>query len=129
MGIDPVTLAAIVFKAAKTAGVTTALLGGAVVAQTSLPELAGNLGLVALLAVLVGRYTFRQLEAYREDLKDANGRAIHLRELLEAERDESRRLELRVHELEDYAHRLNVFVTSAGLAGAPELPQTPPLTP
>jgi hypothetical protein len=129
LSIDPATLAAIVFKAAKTAGVTTVLLGGAVVAQTSLPELAGNLGLVALLALLVGRYTFRQLEAYREDLKDAHARGAHLRELLEAERDETRRLNLRIHELEDHAHRLNIFITSAGLADAPELPPSPASSP
>jgi hypothetical protein len=122
VSIDPLTLAATVGSAAKTAGVTTALIGGAVVAQTSLPELAGNLGLVALLAVLVGRYTFRQLEAYREDLKDAHARGTRLRELLEDERTESRRLALRIHELEDHAHRLNVFITAQGLAGAPELP-------
>jgi hypothetical protein len=129
LSIDPLTMAAIVGKAAKTAGATTVLLGGAVVAQTSLPELAGNLGLVALLALLVGRYTFRQLEAYREDLKDAHARGTHLRKLLEEERVESRRLNLRIHELEDHAHRLNVFITSAGLGGAPELPQTPPVSP
>lgn len=125
MTIDPLTMAAIVFKAAKTAGATTALLGGAVFAQTSLPELAGNLGLVALLAVLVGRYTFRQLEAYRQDLTEAHGRATNLRELLEAERVESRRLAVRLHELEDYAHALNIFITSSGLADGPELPPSP----
>jgi hypothetical protein len=129
LSIDPLTMAAIVGKAAKTAGVTTALLGGAVVAQTSLPELAGNLGLVALLALLVGRYTFRQLEAYREDLQDSHARGTKLRELLEEERNESRRLELRLHELEDYAHRLNQFVTSAGIPGAPELPAPEASTP
>lgn len=126
MSIDPLTMAAVVFKATKTAGATATLLGGAVFAQTSLPELAGNLGLVALLAVLVGRYTFRQLEAYREDLTDAHKRATRLRELLEDERGLSRRLELRVHELEDHAHRLNIFIASSGLAGGPELPQNPP---
>ncbi len=129
LSIDPLTMAAIVGKSAKTAGVTTALLGGAVVAQTSLPELAGNLGLVALLAVLVGRYTFRQLEAYREDLTAAHARATVLLEELAEERGESRRLELRIHELEDHAHRLNVFIVSAGLGGSPELPEIPPVSP
>ena len=95
MSIDPVTLAAIVFKAAKTAGITTAALGGYVVAQTNTTlELAGNLGLVALLAVLVGRYTFRQLEDYRTDLKAARKRADRLEEELEVYR-------ARVRELED----------------------------
>ncbi len=116
MSIDPVTLAAIVFKATKTAGITTAALGGYVVAQTnSTLELAGNLGLVALLAVLVGRYTFRQLEDYRTDLKAARSRTEHLEGELEVARS-------RIHELEDYTHRLGNFITSANIAGAPELP-------
>ena len=116
LSIDPAALAAIVFKAAKTAGITTAALGGYVVAQTTTTlELAGNLGLVALLAVLVGRYTFRQLEDYRADLKATRKRSEHLEEELASARS-------RIHELEGYAHRLGQFITSAGIAGAPELP-------
>ena len=116
MSLDPVALAAIVFKAAKTAGITTAALGGYVVAQTNTTlELAGNLGLVALLAVLVGRYTFRQLEDYRTDLKAARARTEHLEEELDSARS-------RIHELEDYTHRLGNFITAANIAGAPELP-------
>lgn len=115
MSIDPLTMAAVVFKATKTAGATATLLGGAVFAQTSLPELAGNLGLVALLAVLVGRYTFRQLEDYRTDLKASRARTDHLEEELDSARS-------RIHELEDYTHRLGAFITSANIAGAPELP-------
>jgi len=129
MTLDPLTMAAIVGKAAKTAGATATLLGGAAFAQTSLPEFAGNLGLVALLAVLVARYTFRQLEAYRQDLTDAHGRATSLRDLLEAERVESHRLSTRLHELEDHLHRLNIFITSSGLTDAPELPPSPASSP
>jgi uncharacterized protein YigA (DUF484 family) len=122
--------------ALKAAGAT--VLGAAtyLIAQVSLPDIGdvGNFGLVAVLAVLIGRYTFRQLEDYRADLKASRSRNDELVSRIEAlEADLSKlgkakaAVVARNRELEEYAHRLRVWAIAAGL-DAGEIPP-PPETP
>lgn len=127
MNIDPGSVAYIVLQASKAAGATTAGLGAAVVAQETLPwpELAGNLTLIAFLAVLVGRYTFRQLEDYRQDLKHSRARSERLEDELDDAHHELLAAEARILELEAHAHRLTATLLAAGIPDVPPMPPTP----
>lgn len=89
-------------RAAKTAAVTLAGGVAALVAQIELPTVT-DLGVFAAVALLVGRYTMRQLEDYRADLKIAHERADQVAEQLRARESELR-------EVMTYAHRLALFI-------------------
>lgn len=84
----------------------------------------GNLGLVAALAVLIGRYTFRQLENYRTDLGGARQRIDELEADLHAQGKAKAAVENRNRELEAYGHRLRLFCLAAGIPPE-EIPQVP----
>lgn len=101
-----------VVRAAKTAAVTA--LGGvtALVAQIELPP-ATDLGVFAVVALLVARYTLRQLEDYRADLKVANDRLdqVTARNDVLTGLITTRDAELR--EVITYAHRLALFLEAS----------------
>lgn len=123
--------------ALKTAGVTVAGAITYVVAQVQLPDVGdvGNFGLVAILAVLVGRYTFRQLEDYRNDLSSARNRndALYARiDDLEADLHKLGKAkaatERRNRELEEYTHRLRQWAIASGFNDTEIPPPTDPST-
>lgn len=119
------------FLALKVGGLTVGagLLGLAseVVAQTvdSPLEGAGSVGLIAILAVLVGRYTFKQLEAYRGDLTAARGRIDALEDALHKAGQASAAKDRRIREVENYAHRLRLYILATGVDHE-EIPLPPP---
>lgn len=115
------------FEAAK---VAAAVVGGglaALWAQTELPNIGVDttsvVGLIGLLAILVGRYTFRQLEDYRGDIKSVRERNEALEDDLRKAGQARAVLEARNRELEAYAHRLQLW--AASVATGVELPQLP----
>lgn len=109
-----------------TVGAGLISFAGEVIAQSvdSPLEGAGSVGLIAILAVLVGRYTFKQLEAYRGDLTAARGRIDALEDALHTAGKASARKDERIRELENYAHRLRLYLTAQGLSEA-EMPPPP----
>jgi hypothetical protein len=102
-------------------------LAAEVLAQALEPpfEGIGSVGLIGLLAVLVGRYTFKQLEAYRGDLTSARGRIDALEEALHKAGQASAKKDDRIRELENYAHRLRLYITAQGIPDG-EIPPPPP---
>lgn len=116
----------LVARVAKTVVVT--LAGGlvAIWAQAELPGLdaVGNVGLVGLLALLVARYTFRQLEDYRSDLKAQRERNDELESDLHELGKAKAECERLRREAEDYAQRLRLHLLSGG-ASLDELPSPP----
>lgn len=106
--------------------VATVLSGiGALWAQTNLPlDGVGTVGLVGLLAILLGRYTFRQLEDYRKDITATRDRIDELQDELHEQGRAKAATEKRNRELEDYAHRLHLWVLAAGV-GDSDVPPPP----
>lgn len=87
----------------------------------------GTVGLIGVLAVLVARYTFRQLEDYRGDLKAARDRIDELEGALHKLGKAKAATERRNRELEAYAHRIELWASATGAGSAlPELPDPPP---
>lgn len=111
---------------------TSVIAGGAayVWAQVQLPDLdaVGSVGLVGLLAVLIARYTLRQLEDYRADLKAARDRITTLEDDLSRLGKAKAATETRNRELEEYAHRLNLWAIAVAGDGPapPEFPDPRP---
>lgn len=99
-----------------------------VTAQEAFPlDGVGTVGLIGVLAVLVARYTFRQLEDYRGDLKAARARIDELEAALSKLGQAKAKVERRNRELEAYAHRIELWAGAAGAGSAlPELPDPPP---
>lgn len=119
-----------VIPAVKAGGAVAVAGWIAIMAQVELPNLdgLGNVGLVGILAVLVGRYTFRQLEDYRADLQAARERIDALEDELHKLGQSKAKTERRNRELEHYAHRVGLWAASAGASidvTPPELPELP----
>ena len=113
----------VLVPALKTAGAT--ILGAAayLVAQIQLPDIGdvGNFGLVAVLAVIIGRYTFRQLEDYRKDLKTTRDHNDELNAKIEGLQNDLTKLgqakaasDKHLRDLEVYTHRLRLWALAAG---------------
>lgn len=115
----------ILLPALKSAGAVALAAVAAVLGQEgfSLDGL-GTVSLVGVLAVLVARYTFRQLEDYRGDLKDARARIDELEAALHNQGKAKAKVERRNRELEAYAHRLELWAAAVDKRG--ELPDPPP---
>lgn len=111
--------------AAKVA-IMTLLSGiGALWAQTNIPlDGFGTIGLVGLLAIILGRYTFRQLEDYRKDITAGRERIDELQDELHEQGRSKAATEKRNRELEEYAHRLHLWVLAAGI-GDSDVPPPP----
>lgn len=118
------------WPALKAAAATAAAGATAVMAQVELPlDDVGRVGLIGFLAVLVGRYTFRQLEDYRTDLAAARSRIDDLEDELHTLGQSKARVEHRNRELEAYGHRLELWASAVGASSTvppPEFPQPPP---
>lgn len=84
----------------------------------------GNIVGVAALAVIVARYTLRQLEDYRTDLKTSRSRIDDLEADLHALGQAKGEVERRLRDTEDYAHRLRIYILSTG-ANRDDLPAPP----
>ena len=108
-----------IWPAFKAAGAVFAGSGVAVFAQIELPDVGaiGNVGIVGAIALVVGRYTFRQLEDYRADLKTVRARNARLEDELLAS-DAYARAVL------EYATRLRLKLIAVG-ADTAELPVIP----
>lgn len=116
------------------AGLTALWAQSATFLDGILNNAAANVGLIGILAVLVGRYTFRQLEDYRSDLGSARARIDELVTRIERLQDDLHKLgqskadaEARQRELEAYAHRIRLWAISAGVADS-EIPPPPTIT-
>lgn len=95
------------------------------VAQIELPiDGWAGLGVTGALAILVGRYTFRQLEEYRQDLKEAHERNDALQEDISELGRSKAELEKRLRDHVEYAHRLRLWAFTQG-AQTEELPDPP----
>lgn len=116
-----------VYPAAKAGGAVIVAGWVAIMAQVEIPNLdgLGNVGLVGILAILVGRYTFRQLEDYRSDLKAARARIDTLEDELHKLGKAKAKTESRNRELEHYAHRVGLWAASAGAGIDVTPPQFP----
>ena len=111
----------------KTTKVVTATLASGLAylwAQVQWPGLdeVGSLGILGVLAVIVGRYTFRQLEEYRADLKNARGRIEDLEDDLHTQGQAKAKAEARIRELELYIHRRDRWLLSQGIEPPSDIP-------
>lgn len=107
------------YTASKVAGLV--LAGGVAVApmaQTVLDEFgstATNISVVAVLAALVGRYTFKQLEGYRTDLSTARKRIDDLETDLHAAGQAKAVVDEKARSLEEENHRLKLWILAQGI--------------
>lgn len=107
--VVPYVVSSSLAKATKVAFVTALTGWGTWLAQLELPNLgpAINIGGVGVIALLVGRYTMRQLESYRADLRDARERGDRLEIRIETAEAAERRWR-------EYAYQLRLLMIQQG---------------
>jgi len=119
----------LVLRALKVSLVTLVSGLSALWAQFQIPlEGLGSVSLVAVLAVLIGRYTFRQLEDFRKDLREYRSRIDELEDELHKQGQSKAAVEKRNRDLEEYAHRLHLWVLAVGGSDSDVPPPPAPAT-